>query len=74
MGTEFYHAAISAICDPSFFRDPRVAVDHHHGLVWGVMLTPPDPQAWQTLGDALVRAVRLERANQSYEQARELRQ
>jgi peptide/nickel transport system permease protein len=35
---------------------------------------PRDPQVWQTLGDALTRAERVEQANQSYEQARKLRQ
>ena len=35
---------------------------------------PRDPQVWQTLGDALARAGRHEHANQSYEQARKLRQ
>lgn len=35
---------------------------------------PRDPQVWQTLGDALARAGRLEHADQSYEQARKLRQ
>ena len=35
---------------------------------------PRDPQVWQTLGDALARAGRVEHANQSYEQARKLRQ
>jgi hypothetical protein len=35
---------------------------------------PRDPQVWQTLGDALTRAGRPEHANQSYEQARKLRQ
>jgi peptide/nickel transport system permease protein len=34
---------------------------------------PHDPLVWQTLGDALTRAGRLEHANQSYEQARKLR-
>ena len=34
---------------------------------------PRDPQVWQTLGDALARAGRLEHANQSYEHARKLR-
>jgi peptide/nickel transport system permease protein len=34
---------------------------------------PRDPQVWQTLGDALARAGREEHANQSYEQARTLR-
>jgi hypothetical protein len=34
---------------------------------------PHDPQVWQTLGDALARAGRIEHANQSYEQARKLR-
>jgi peptide/nickel transport system permease protein len=35
---------------------------------------PGEAQVWQTLGDALARAGRLEHANQSYEQARKLRQ
>jgi peptide/nickel transport system permease protein len=35
---------------------------------------PRDPQVWQTLGDALTRAGRLDHAKQSYEQARKLRQ
>jgi peptide/nickel transport system permease protein len=34
---------------------------------------PRDPEVWQTLGDALARAGRVEHANQSYEQARKLR-
>ena len=35
---------------------------------------PRDPQAWQTLGDALARAGRPDHATQSYEQARKLRE
>jgi ABC-type dipeptide/oligopeptide/nickel transport system permease subunit len=35
---------------------------------------PRDPQVWQTLGDALRRAGRLEQANQSYQRADKLRQ
>lgn len=35
---------------------------------------PRDPQVWQMFGDVLTRAGRLENANQSYEQARKLRQ
>jgi peptide/nickel transport system permease protein len=35
---------------------------------------PQDPHAWQTPGDALTRAGRAAQANQSYEQARKLRQ
>jgi peptide/nickel transport system permease protein len=35
---------------------------------------PQDPQAWQTLGDALTQMGRKEQADQSYEQARKLRQ
>jgi peptide/nickel transport system permease protein len=35
---------------------------------------PRDPQAWQTLGDALARAGRQDQANRSYEQARKLSQ
>jgi hypothetical protein len=35
---------------------------------------PEDPRVWETLGDALARAGRLEQANQSYEQARKLKQ
>jgi hypothetical protein len=35
---------------------------------------PREPDAWQTLGDALTRAGRLDHANQSYEQGRKLRQ
>ena len=35
---------------------------------------PHDPHAWQTLGDALSRAGRLEHAHQAYERAHKLRQ
>ncbi len=35
---------------------------------------PRQPEAWQTLGNALARAGRQEHANQAYEQARKLRQ
>jgi hypothetical protein len=35
---------------------------------------PRAPEVWHTLGDALTRAGRLDHANQSYEQARKLRQ
>lgn len=66
---------------------PRALHAYHHLIQRGRLLEevlpdlarmvkshPHDPEVWETLGDALARAGRLEHAHQSYEQARKLRQ